>query len=366
MQMKQPLREQFNNILERYDPSFAYMQTPLNNNVFNVLGIQSNEVLICRFLGYLLTPNAGHGLGIVPLQNFLKAIHFPYAPDPASLCSAIVELEDHTDAQRRVDIAIYIADYIIPIEVKIYAPDQRSQLYDYYHYYQDGKKTKISGMYYLTPNGRKPSQESITSKDGHELSNEQYHCISFHTTIQCWLDTLPVSSDQNRLIAQFKEVICAMNNEYRVTKELLEVLGLSEDQISPCPELIASILKHSDIIWERLRLQYLKHCIDIGSLKNQYYVTDFDGSDDKDSHCLLVIKQISDGKTVAWICVDKNLYIVIDHEPKSPQWKYPQEGYAWRYLSPAGTDGTYDLRTPNPAIHSDDVIHLEQILKNEL
>lgn len=45
---------------------------------------------------------------------------------------AIVTAEYAIDDERRIDIEI--GSYFLPIEVKIYAADQKSQCFDYYQY----------------------------------------------------------------------------------------------------------------------------------------------------------------------------------------------------------------------------------------
>lgn len=47
---------------------------------------------------------------------------------------AIVTAEYAIDDERRIDIVIEIGSYFLPIEVKIYAADQKSQCFDYYQY----------------------------------------------------------------------------------------------------------------------------------------------------------------------------------------------------------------------------------------
>ena len=60
-------------------------------NVFRVLGVQTKEVIICRFIGELLDPYGTHGMGIKPLESF-----FWYVLEeetPSNLTQARIELE---------------------------------------------------------------------------------------------------------------------------------------------------------------------------------------------------------------------------------------------------------------------------------
>ena len=103
-------------------------------NIFQVLEIESKEVLICRFLGDLLDPNGSHGCEIEFLKRFFKLLKAEEVSD-AELMNAKVVLEEHTDNNRRIDIVIHLSTEVYPIEVKIWAEDQDGQLYDYLEYF---------------------------------------------------------------------------------------------------------------------------------------------------------------------------------------------------------------------------------------
>lgn len=125
-------------------------------NIFQVLEIESKEVLICRFLGDLLDPNGSHGCEIEFLKRFFELLKAEKVSD-AELMNAKVVLEEHTDNNRRIDIVIHLSTEVYPIEVKIWAEDQDGQLYDYLEYC---KKLNASGIYYLTPTGWLPSEKA--------------------------------------------------------------------------------------------------------------------------------------------------------------------------------------------------------------
>ena len=131
-------------------------------NLLNILQVSSREVPICRLLAALMEPNGAHGLGVFPMQQFLTDILGQSCP-PEDFDYAYLELEDHTDANRRVDIALYTrgGKQVFPIEVKIWAEDQDQQLCDYYHYYEHLGHALPAGICYLTPYGTCPSQKSI-------------------------------------------------------------------------------------------------------------------------------------------------------------------------------------------------------------
>ncbi|MCH5192136.1 MAG: PD-(D/E)XK nuclease family protein [Oscillospiraceae bacterium] len=365
----------FLTLLEKLNEQFQHsglkMQNSLNatNNIFNILNIQYNEVLVCRFLGYLLNPTSGHGYGYAPLKSFIEALGISTGFTENDYKTAVVELEDRTNANRRVDIAIYIANEVIPIEVKIYAKDQETQLFDYYNFYNKVQRTKAHKIYYLTPNGKEPSKDSLFSRDKKKcLKSGEYENISFEKTIQMWLNNLPSQNDPNNLIMQFKEVITTMCKEYEDRIELMKLLSLNPDNEQPTEylELLSVILSNSDLIWENARNQYLKNTIKLETLANKYILTDCDEQEKKDEHCILTLKRISDNVTVAWICVDTNLYVVIDH--KVTKWKQgtDRENYFWRYLYLKGSNEPLPLKNPNANISIHDEIKLDEIISPEI
>ena len=87
-------------------------------NIFDVLEIQSREVIMCRFLTNLLNPEGMHGCGIRFLKSFIRDV---LKMDPVSdtlLLHTEVVKEYPIDKERRIDIFIRNAEYQIPIEVK--------------------------------------------------------------------------------------------------------------------------------------------------------------------------------------------------------------------------------------------------------
>lgn len=151
-------------------------------NVFYIQGIASDEVKVCRFIRELLDPIGSHGQGTIFLKSFVKIVlklEEIFSDDDYS--KARVTREEKIDEDRRIDLVIRIKDRILPIEVKVFAKDQKDQFFDYYNYAVSmDPKTKI---YYLTLRGDDPSDVSKKS-----LKEEQYECISFSDEILKWLD----------------------------------------------------------------------------------------------------------------------------------------------------------------------------------
>jgi len=69
----------------------------------------------------------------------------------------------------------------LPFEVKIWAGDQNAQLQDYYAYAQEETQKhgqKAPRIYYLTPDGYKPSERSRGN-----LSDDEIQTLSFKEDI---------------------------------------------------------------------------------------------------------------------------------------------------------------------------------------
>ena len=104
--------------INQNEKRFAYGQY----NIFEVLGIESNEVRICRFLADLLDPKGKHGCDILFVKLFMDMLGSDYRNyDYSLLKNTTVFTEYPSDNDRRIDIVISNAKIFLPIEVKIYA-----------------------------------------------------------------------------------------------------------------------------------------------------------------------------------------------------------------------------------------------------
>lgn len=297
-------------------------------NIFEVLGVEYKEVIMCRFIGNLLEPKGKHGLGTEPLRLFIRNVLHD-EDFGGNLEEAIITLEDSTDNGRRVDIVIYLKAKIYPIEVKIWADDQNEQLKDYYKFYfGDSKDAQI---YYLTPNKHSPSDKSKgEGEDG--LKDEQIVCISFTEDIKNWLTEVCNIKDATEpiisVIRNFREVIDKMakdSNELKMIKDMLKQKPENSDEIKGA----ILLLKHHDEIWNEIRRNYIRKILDCG---DTYELCDCDKKVDGVSHIVLSVK--NKGNVVAWICVETNLYIVAPiKQGKCTGWASYNDKHQWKYIT---------------------------------
>lgn len=177
-------------------------------NIFKVLEVTDKEVMMCRVLADFLNPHGAHGKGKLYLNSFLAEVL--KRKDADHICeTARVYKEYPITAGRRVDIVISSDDVFIPIEVKIYARDQKAQCFDYYSFAKE--KDSLTKVVYLTIWGSAPSQYSMESRDGNaSLESNDCICISFADDIIMWLDTLwkeETNVSMKDMILQYKEAI---------------------------------------------------------------------------------------------------------------------------------------------------------------
>lgn len=154
-------------------------------SVFQVLGVAWDEVKMCRFLADLLNPEGDHNCGALFLNSFFRSI-LPECPiSNTLLIRTSVTTEFPLENGRRIDIVLQNSRYFIPIEVKIGAPEQEGQCYDYYQY------ARNAPLVYLTRFGSAPSEYSLKEKGGpNMLPLEHIRCISWSRDISRWLTGL--------------------------------------------------------------------------------------------------------------------------------------------------------------------------------
>ncbi len=175
--MLKTLLKQAQNIFLRH--KVIAEETGKGFNIFNIIGITTKEVYLCRLLCELINPNGQHCLNRVYLDLFLKYV---LDLNPQEFKTVSIEQERVIEDLRRIDICINVVDkndnsLTIPIEVKINAKDQDNQVCDYCH------SVNNSQIYYLTKCGEYPANESIGS-----LAKTQIKCISWSKHILNWLD----------------------------------------------------------------------------------------------------------------------------------------------------------------------------------
>lgn len=174
-------------------------------NIYKVAGIDHDEVKTCRVIYELINPNGAHYQGNVFLKMFIKdVLHQDLSEDEIKGARVFREyhIPDTKDSNndRRIDLVVQTTDRFIPIEVKLYAEDQDTQCKDYYEFAKQYQKNPV--MYYLTIDGKKPSEES--SLDIPVIENQKeiqpgINMISFSKEVLIWLENCEKYCYDNKL-----------------------------------------------------------------------------------------------------------------------------------------------------------------------
>lgn len=200
-------------------------------NIFDVLGIDSDELSHSDVIAELLNPKGTHGQGNAFLELFLKTLQPDFTFD-ADHASVTVAREVSVGKDGRIDILITNdMKQAIIIENKIYAPDQPEQLRRYDSY---AEKTYGKGNYriiYLT-------------LDGHEASDQSrgdivYTSLSYRNDILSWVDhciryasTMPLIRET---LIQYRALIKKLTNqnmEQKLSDELLATMAANADAVA--------------------------------------------------------------------------------------------------------------------------------------
>jgi len=202
----------------------------LNNyNIINVLRKPYEEVgLHSNFIYSLLDINGEHFQEDLFVNIFVKEVL--KIDDFGKVLE--VNQEELTTQNRRIDFTIKSEKYYIGIEMKIYAKDQKYQIYDYY---QD-LKSKVKNreevkIYYLTLDGKNPSKESYIKND----NIVKYNKISFKNDILNWLqkckNEVQNITNLNNAISYYIEIIEILTRTYKSKIIKLEDFLLSDKNI---------------------------------------------------------------------------------------------------------------------------------------
>ncbi len=172
---------------------FGYVKTilelkkkvsPKSNNftVFSALRNETDEEKThTTFLYEILRPDGLHGMKDDFLKDFFKTVlKIKELPQNVHVIQECF-IDSYDDIYGRPDICIETDSARYPIEIKIYADDQDKQIERYYKFAKN--KSEMSQVYYLTLNGRSPSEKSLG-----KIRENQVICISFAKNILTWLN----------------------------------------------------------------------------------------------------------------------------------------------------------------------------------
>lgn len=190
MQKLKHLLKQLEIVQNKYD-QFAE-KSGEHFNVFDVLGVRTNELSHSAIIGNLLNVKGKHGQKDAFLKLFINEIRDKFHDENRNLIitnfkteNSFLQIEKgigRVDLENnfggRIDILLNDGKSNIIIENKVYAGDQDKQLLRYFEF------DKNAPLLYLTLDGKEPS---ANSKNDLKVSN-QFICISYKVEIKNWLE----------------------------------------------------------------------------------------------------------------------------------------------------------------------------------
>ena len=221
-------------------------------NVFNILGLESNEVrLHSALLAELLRPNGMSGVGNAFQKAFLAILGLPENYIVDGRVSVEISIGTTTDTEGgRIDIIMEDGNHAIIIENKIYAQDQPAQLLRYTNFARDNYPHGYR-LLYLTLDGKEASDDSAQGCP--------YQCISYKNEISKWLaECARISFDRplvRETIRQYINLIKQLTNQSMGTLEDNKLVELVAS-----PEHVAEylmIINNQTAIENKIRLGFV-------------------------------------------------------------------------------------------------------------
>jgi hypothetical protein len=163
--------------VERYlgaQPPFPAEDDPvaLDVELFRACRLERDEVVHTRMLGHLLNPATNHGLGVRPMNTFMRLLEVraprrvrPQGTDAATQPSTSIRVDaelrktiraGEREIDRRLDLVVRDADRCVLVEAKIDADESDEQLADYVKL---RRRSDLKGalLVFVTPDGRVPA-----------------------------------------------------------------------------------------------------------------------------------------------------------------------------------------------------------------
>ncbi len=241
-----------------------------NYNLFEILNIETKELIHTYFLADMLNPKGIHGLGGLPLDLFLQEIE---KKDLFSDDLKVFAEKNYGTIDKQntlggiIDISLENQNgKSILIENKIYARDQENQLLRYYNTFED-RASGGSFILYLTLDGKKPTKQSITDPRNEEsLSKSDFKCISYKKHIIKWLEKcheksidLPLLRETLKQYIALINILTGNSTNRKMSKEIGKQLAQTEENIENAFEIESSINSMKEELLERLIVQVKSH-----------------------------------------------------------------------------------------------------------
>lgn len=122
--------------------------------LLSALGLQYQEVALCRGLAWLLDPAGGHRMGRHLVDELLTSLHLT----PAQDAPVTIRVEERR-AETRADVVLRARPHTVVIEAKVYAGEQPEQADRLAARFADENPTLV----FLTTTGYPPSSAKVSA-----------------------------------------------------------------------------------------------------------------------------------------------------------------------------------------------------------
>jgi hypothetical protein len=242
------LLQQVSIIQKKYDDLAEYSGE--HYNVFDILGVRSDELSHSSILTNLLNAKGRHGQKDLFLKLFIEIVKNTFENDESKM-----QLFDNFDTKKskaekekfagrvnyeteqggRIDIIINDEKNNIIIENKVYAGDQPLQLVRYNEY------DRNAPILYLTLDGK----EACENSKGKLRNGNEYACISYQIEIVSWLEKCikemankPIIRETlNQYLFLIKSLTNQSNNN-KMSEEILKIIMKDKDNFDSYITLI--------------------------------------------------------------------------------------------------------------------------------
>ena len=232
----------FHDLFAAYEQQKSYHDERVKNgdyfNVFNVLGLSSNETRThSAFLAELLNPCGSHGMGDLFLKKFLLYAHIEDLNLDTKNAYVEVErsigaIDEDYEHGGRIDLIVESTEGKgIIIENKIYAVDQHKQLVRYHNYaevtYSDYR------LLYLSLDKEEASVDSTKGSNVQLVAGEHYLSVTYRSEILTWLndclEELPKDKVVYIILKQYIDLLKQLTYQMEENNIVLDVLKKEEN-----------------------------------------------------------------------------------------------------------------------------------------
>jgi hypothetical protein len=188
-------------------------------SVFNY--IQPDECGLSAILRDLLDPRGSHGQGDLFLRGFLDHFWKEDTRPRGEVEDAKTEVRTTRIEQgfRKMDVWVKFQDGVMVIENKAWARDKKHQVRDYL---KDMAPWPKARLFYLTPDGTPPSEESIDPPSREEAEKVGRLCLLSYSRLPEWLSDCQGDCQSERVRVFIDDFIAYLRRTFEGVRDMTD------------------------------------------------------------------------------------------------------------------------------------------------